>query len=129
MIFEIFLVLAVAYISWSLTTMEINHRRASSMGIPLARLPIDPLNLAWLIFERPIWALLDGLPLDWGTFGLYSRRGWHFGEKAKAHLKYGPAWALVTPRDIHVHVADPDAMHDIFARREDFIRPSKMYSE
>lgn len=109
--------------------MEINYRRASFMGIPLVRLPVDPLNIPWIILEPLLWRLLDRLPFDWGTFGRYSRRGWHFREKADSHLRYGPAWALVTPCDIHVQIADPDAIHDIFTRREDFLRPTKMYSK
>ena len=109
--------------------MEINYRRASSMGIPLIRLPVDPMNIAWLILEPPLWRLLDRFPIEWGTFGRYSRRGWHFHDKAKSHLQYGPVWALVTPCDIYVYVADPEAIHDVFARRGDFLRPSKMYSK
>lgn len=109
--------------------MEINYRRASSMSIPLIRLPVDPMNMLWLILEPPLWRLLDRFPFDWGTFGRYSRRGWHFHDKAKSHLLYGPVWALVTPCDIYVYVADPEAIHDIFVRRGDFLRPSKMYSK
>lgn len=129
MIAQLLLGLVVAYLLWSLAAMEINHRRASKMGIPLVRLPVDPLNLPWLILEPLLWHLLDRLPFDWGTFGRYSRRGWHFHDKAESHLHYGPVWALVTPRDIYVYVADPDAIHDIFLRRADFLRPSKMYSK
>jgi hypothetical protein len=109
--------------------MEINYLRASTMGIPLVRLPIDPLNGPWLILEPPLCRLLDCLPFDWGTFGRYSRRGWHFHDKADSHLHYGPVWALVTPRDIWLSIADPDAIHDIFSRRTDFLRPSKNYSK
>ena len=129
MIAQILLGLGVVYLTWSLIAMEINYRRASSIGIPLVRLPVDPMNIAWLILEPPLWRLLDRLPFSWGTFGRYSRRGWHFHDKAESHLHYGPAWALVTPCDIYVYVADPDATHDIFIRRGDFLRPSKMYSE
>jgi hypothetical protein len=119
----------VAYLAWSLVAMEINYREASSMGIPLVRLPVDPMNIPWVIFEPFLWRLLDHLPFDFGTFGRFSRTGWHFQDKAKSHLKYGPTWALVTPRDIYVHVADPSAIHEIFSRRGDFLRPSKMYSK
>ncbi len=70
--------------------MEINYRRASTMGIPLVRLPVDPLNIAWQILESPLWRLLDCLPVNWGAFGRYSRRGWHFHDKAASHLHYGP---------------------------------------
>ena len=129
MIVEILLSLGVAYLSWSLITLEINHRRASSMGIPLVRLIIDPLNLPWIVLEPFVWSLLDRLPIDWGTFGRYSRRGWHFHDKASSHLHYGPVWALVTPRDIYVYLADPTAINDVFSRRGDFLRPSKMYSK
>ena len=109
--------------------MEMNHRRATSMGIPLVRVLVDPLNLGWIVIEPFLWHLLDLLPIDRGTFGLYSRRGWHSKDKAASHVKYGPAWALVTLRDTWVHIAEPDAIHDIFLRRGDFLRPSKMYSK
>ena len=128
MIVQALLMLAVVYLSWSFITMEINYRRASSMGIPLIRLPVDPMNIPWMTFESHLWQILDRLPFDWGTFGRYSRRGWYFKDKAESHLRYGKVFALVTPRDIYVHVADPEAVHDIFTRRADFIRPTKMYS-
>lgn len=120
--------LIVGYATWSLVAMETNYRHASTMGIPLVRLPVDPMNVAWIVMEPTLWRLLDRLPFDWGSFGRYSRRGWHFHDKAESHLRYGPVWALVTPRDIYVYVSDPAAIHDIFVRREDFLRPSKMYS-
>ena len=129
MIPQLLLGLGVAYLLWSLVAMEINYRRASSMGIPLVRLPVDPMNIALLVLEPPLWRILDRLPFNWGSFGRYSRRGWHFRDKAESHLHYGPAWALVSPRDIYVYVADPDAIHEVFLRRGDFLRPSKMYSK
>lgn len=109
--------------------MEINHRRASKMEIPLIRLPVDPLNIIWLILEPYLWRLLDQLPLNFGSFSHYSRRGWYFHDKASSHLKYGPIFALVTPCDIYVHIADHDAIHEVLTRRGDFLRPSKMYSK
>ncbi|KUJ14432.1 cytochrome P450 [Mollisia scopiformis] len=127
MIIEIMIGLGLGYLSWSLIAMEINYRRAAAIGIPLVRLPVDPMNLVWLILEPSLWNILDKIPIDWGTFGRYSRRGCHFHDKATSHLKYGPVWALVTPCDIYIYFSDPDAIHDIFMRRTDFLRPSKMY--
>lgn len=129
MILEILVTSVLGYLLWSLIAMEINYKRATAMGIPLVRLPVDPMNLAWLVIEPSLWRVLDKIPIDWGTFGRYSRRGWHFHDKAFSHLKYGPVWALVTPCDIYIYFADPDAIHDIFTRRGDFLRPSKMYSK
>ncbi|PYI22749.1 cytochrome P450 [Aspergillus violaceofuscus CBS 115571] len=60
-------------------------------------------------------------------FGRYSRRGWYFADRGESHRRYGPIWAIVTPRDVYVNFADPEAIHDIFQRRTDFIRPSHLY--
>ncbi|GLA27272.1 cytochrome P450 [Aspergillus phoenicis ATCC 13157] len=129
MILEALGLLALAYLAWSMVTMEINYRRASSMGIPLVRLYIDPQNVLWMVFEPIIWPWLNKLPINWRnySFGRYSRRGWYFADRGESHKRYGPMWALVTPRDIYINVADPNAIHDIFQRRTDFIRPSQMY--
>lgn len=128
MILQILVSLALGYLGWSLACMEINYRRASSMGIPLVRLIIDVNNLPWMILEPYLWPLLDRLPINWGSFGIYSRRGYHFADKADSHLRYGPIWAIVTPVDVYIHVGDPDAVNEIFNRRTHFLRPSKMYS-
>jgi hypothetical protein len=120
--------LALTYLIWSLVAMELNYRRASSIGIPLVRLSIDPQNIVWMIIEPHLWPVLDYLPVDWGTFGRYSRRGWYFSDRGESHRRYGPMWAIVTPVDVYINIADSEAIHDIFQRRTDFIRPSKMYS-
>ena len=131
MILLVILALLTIHVGWSFAALELNHHRARAMNIPLIRLPIDPMNIFWIILEPHLWRVLDNLPVDWRktTFGRYSRRGWFFTDKAQSHLHYGPIFALVTPKDIYVYVADPEAVHEIFTRREDFLRPSKMYSK
>lgn len=109
--------------------MESHYRRAVSMDIPLVRVPVDPNNALYLVLEEYIWRLLNLFPFTFGNFARYSRRGWHFIDKAESHIRYGPAWAIVHPGGIFVHVADPDAIRDIFARRQDFQRPNEMYSK
>lgn len=130
MILQLLGLLALAYLAWSLVALEINYRRASAMGIPLVRLYIDPQNLLWMVCEPIIWPWLDRLPINWNNynFGRYSRRGWYFADRGKSHQRYGPIWAIVSPRHIYINVADSEAIHDIFQRRMDFIRPSEMYS-
>lgn len=129
MIIEILVGAAVCYTTWSIITLQINYRRASSMGIPLIRLPVDPLNVPFMILEPHLFRLLDCLPFELPSYLYYLRRGWHFIDKADTHLTHGPIWAHVTPRDIHLHVSDSEAIQSIFSRRGDFIRPSKMYSK
>ncbi|RAH86030.1 cytochrome P450 monooxygenase [Aspergillus japonicus CBS 114.51] len=74
--------------------------------------------LGLLFFSYLSWSII---------FGRYSRRGWYFADRWESHRRYGPIWAIVTPRDVYVNVADPEAIHDIFQRRTDFIRPSHLY--
>ena len=128
MILEVLIALALCYSAWSVLTFQSNYRRASSMGIPLIWLPIDPLNVPFQVIEPHLFKILDLLPFHLPPFLYHMRRGWYFGDKADVHLKHGPIWAFVTPRDIHVHVCDCEAIHSVFSRRNDFIRPQKMYS-
>jgi hypothetical protein len=99
------------------------------MGIPLIRLPVDPLNVPFQVLEPHMFRLLDALPIQLPEYLYCLRRGWYFKDKADMHLKYGPIWALVTPRDIHVHLADSEAINQVYSRRGDFLRPRKMYGE
>ncbi|KAJ6032348.1 cytochrome P450 [Penicillium herquei] len=107
--------------------MEIHYRRASAMGIPVVRLCVDAQNLAWMILEPHVWPLIEKLPFNLRSFGRYSRRGWLFHDRGDSHRRYGPVWALATPREITLIVAESEAIHSIFQRRTDFVRPSIMY--
>ncbi|KAJ5733721.1 cytochrome P450 [Penicillium malachiteum] len=97
------------------------------MGIPVVRLCVDAQNLAWMILEPHLWPFIEKLPFSLGSFGRYSRRGWFFHDKGDSHRRYGPVWALATPREITLIVAESEAIHNIFQRRTDFVRPSIMY--
>jgi hypothetical protein len=53
----------------------------------------------------------------------FSRRGWHFAERAKIYEQIGPVWAFVSPVAINIHFADPNTIRDIVTRCGDFQRP------
>jgi uncharacterized membrane protein len=65
------------YLAWSFVALEINYRRAASMKIPLVRLPIDPLNILFQVFESHVWKIIDRLPVSslLPTWTRYARRG------------------------------------------------------
>jgi hypothetical protein len=127
--FEYLLAILFLYIGWCFICLELNHRDASSMRIPLVRIPIDPLNVFFMILEPHLFKLIDVLPQSLiPHFVRYMRRGWFFLDKSDSHLRFGPIWACVTPRGIHIQVCDSEAIHDIFDRRYDFIRPVENYS-
>ncbi|KAF1957295.1 putative cytochrome P450 monooxygenase [Byssothecium circinans] len=116
------------YLGFSFICLELNYSRASTMGIPLVRVPVDPLNIPFQVIEPHLFKLLDLLPSEaLPTFVRYLRRGWFFLDKADSHLRYGPIFACVTPRGILIQVCDSEAIHDMFTRRLDFIRPTENY--
>ncbi|KAF1995035.1 cytochrome P450 [Amniculicola lignicola CBS 123094] len=125
---EYFITVVALYLGYSLVCLELNYRRASAIGIPLVRVPIDPLNILFQVLEPHLFKLLDLIPSNiLPTFVPYMRRGWFFMDKADSHLRYGPIFACVTPRGVHIQVCDSEAIHDIFSRRLDFIRPTQNY--
>ncbi|KAI0440354.1 cytochrome P450 [Xylaria telfairii] len=120
----------LAYIVWTIVSLELNARKASALDVPYIRLPIDSNNVPWTIFQSYVWNILDRLPFQWTSypdFVRYSRRGWHYTDRSDTHLRLGPVWALVTPVAVYLHFADPDAINEIFTRRADFVRPFKEY--
>ncbi|OOG00095.1 hypothetical protein ASPCADRAFT_161615 [Aspergillus carbonarius ITEM 5010] len=127
MILQLLGLMALAYLAWSLVAMEINYRRASALGIPVVRACIDNSNVLWTIIQPQLQPWLDRIPIDWGNFGRYCRRDWAVIDGNQSFLRYGPIWALATPCEIYIHIVDSEAIHDIFQRRTDFIRPNEMY--
>ncbi len=130
MILELLLGPLLLYTLWSLYSLQSNIRKARTMGVPIIIIPVDSMNLAWTITQPWVWALLDRLPFEWTShpdWVRFSRRGYHFPEKANVHVRLGPVFALVTPGDIYLRVADPEAARDMFSRRRDFLRPTKEY--
>ncbi|KAK3380678.1 cytochrome P450 monooxygenase [Lasiosphaeria ovina] len=130
MIFKLLAGAAVAWVAWSLVCLEINVRKGRAINVPVKRLPIDPYNIAWLIFQDFLWMVIDRLPIEWSSLPdavRFSRRGWQFPEKANMHVRLGPVFALATPRVLFLIIADPEAAEDVFARRRDFLRPIADY--
>ncbi|KAI9878026.1 MAG: hypothetical protein M1830_002146 [Pleopsidium flavum] len=127
MIPQLLLGLAVAWSAYSAIALATNVRRARAMDVPLIVVPISPMNILWIVIEPLVFRILDSLPFTLGSFSRYARRGWHFHDKAASHVELGDAWALVTPREIFLHICDPEAINDIFARRQDFVRPVQLY--
>ena len=126
---QILLSLGVAWIAYTFLTLAVNVHRARAMKVPLIVVPVSPMNTLWIVFEPLVFRILDRLRFRLGSFGRYGRRGWHFHDKAASHVELGDAWALVTPRETFLHVCNPEAINEVFARRQDFVRPIQLYSK
>ena len=129
MISQFLLLFTLSWLVYSGVSLAINIRRARAMNVPWVMVPISPMNIPWIVAEPLVFRILDTLPFRLGNFSRYGRRGWHFQEKAASHVELGDAWTLVTPRETFLHICNPDAINDIFARRLDFVRPVQLYSK
>jgi hypothetical protein len=99
------------------------------MGIPVKVLPVSPMNILWVVSEPLVFAVIDRLPFTLGSLRRYGRRAWWYKDKATSHVELGNAFAIATPGEIFIHISDPDAIKDVFARRADFARPVEMYRQ
>ena len=124
---QVLLGLAVAWFTYSAVCLITNLQQARKLGIPLIIVPMSSMNVLWIVMEPLVFRLLGSLAIDLGAFDRYSRRGWHFHDKARTHEELGDVFALVTPRETFVHLAEPNAILDVFARRIDFPRPVHLY--
>ncbi|KAI0431599.1 cytochrome P450 [Xylaria sp. FL1042] len=116
--------------TWTAATLQLNLRKARVLGVPCISIPIDSNNVLWAAFQPCVWSILDRLPLSWSSypdFIRYSRRGWQFTDRSETHFHLGPVWALVSPVTMYLHISDPKAISEIFARRVDFIKPVEEY--
>lgn len=129
MILQLLLGLALAWWLYSDISLARNFDRAQAIGVPLIKVPVSPMNFPWILMKPLVFRILDPLPFELGSFGRYGRRGWHFQDKVASHLELGDAFALVKPREIFLHICNPEAINEIFFRRQDFVRPVRLYSK
>lgn len=99
------------------------------MDIPLVRIPVDGLNVPWQVLGALVFKFMDACTARLPACIRYTRRGWFWNDKADSHLRYGPVWATVTPKNTWVQLGDPDAVYELFLRKQDFIRPYENFSE
>lgn len=48
-----------------------------------------------------------------------------FPNRHKLHNKHGPAYLLVTPKEIALFIDDPDLTEEILGKRKDLIKPDE----
>ncbi|KAI0868543.1 putative cytochrome P450 [Hypoxylon argillaceum] len=131
MIILLFLSSVLASLIWTLVCLELNVRKALTLGIPVVRIPVSAESNLWVIIQPLVWKILDScVAIPWCSypdFVRFSHRNWHFLEKSRPTERFGSAWALASPSGISLHVADPDAIVEIYSRWKDFVRPAHKY--
>ncbi|KAF2730925.1 putative cytochrome P450 [Polyplosphaeria fusca] len=130
MIFSLVTGLLTIYGCWTWLCLEFNVRRARALGLPVVRTPFDVNGHLWVVVQPFVWKLFAVVPIPWSAYPdivRFSHRNWNYLEKSNPIQRFGPVWALACPGGVHIYVADPDAIEDIFSRWKDFVRPVHKY--
>ncbi len=118
--------IAIALISWPVINLLKNYIEARKIGLPIVVNPIDLMNPVWILTQKRLIPLLEALPFGLGKWVSYSGLGSVFSNRYSLHSKNGPAFLVVTPKEINVFVDDAKAVEDILSRRKDFIKAEEM---
>jgi cytochrome P450 len=119
--------ISIAFVAWLLISLTRNYTTAYTIGLPILLSPVYPLNPFWALLESRLVPLLTRLPFFLIKWIDYTEFSWAYYDRSQLHEKLGPAYVIVSPGDIRVILADPQAAEDVLLRRKDFIKPPIMY--
>ncbi|KAK8127192.1 hypothetical protein PG984_008300 [Apiospora sp. TS-2023a] len=123
--------LAFAWWIYSMLCLLRNYLIARKIGIPIRVLFIASNNPFWMLVDTSVVTLLCKLLpfLRNSSFARYNWRGWEVQDKCRSALEMGTAWVLVTSNYNAIQLCDPDALMDVFRRKNDFPRPLQFYRD
>lgn len=108
-----------------------NYLAARKIGLPIRIILIDHTNPLWLLLDRTVLSAVKLLPLSLGnnSFTRYNYRGWEVPDRYFSHHEMGDGFILISPGNIWVYIADPDAVTDIWRRGKEFARDVSVTGE
>jgi len=115
---KIIISIAIALISWPILNLLKNYIKERSVGLSIIINPIDLLNPIWILTHKPLLPLFELLPFDLGDSIVSS------GFVSVFHNKHGPAYLLVTPKEINLFVDNPE-LAEILGKQKDLIKPDE----
>jgi hypothetical protein len=114
--------IAIALISWPILNLLRNYFKARKIGLPIVLNPIDIINPVWIITQKRLIPLFKALPFGLGNWVVYSGFGSMFSNRYRLHAKHGPAFLVVTPKEINLYIGDAEVVEDILSKRKDLIK-------
>ncbi|QSZ36703.1 hypothetical protein DSL72_006586 [Monilinia vaccinii-corymbosi] len=122
LLIALLVLLPISFGFWNLFCLVRNYRIASKIGVPIRILIASG--------DNPVWILVSGivLPVVRAVFGdcdiaRYSRPGWEFRDKYRMHQELGDVVIHVSAGRNWLYLCNPEAVNEIFKRRDDFDRP------
>lgn len=115
-------------VAYQLLLLFRNYRIALKTGLPILITPFSIMDPIWILAEKwRLTRLFARLPFGLGSFIHYSTLAWPFHDRCQQHQRHGPAFMIVSPNDIRLIVADPEATRDIVTRSKHFIKPAQFF--
>ncbi|KAI0109250.1 cytochrome P450 [Nemania sp. FL0031] len=127
------LLLAGAFVAWLAIKFGNGLRRnialAKSTGLPYQVVPVNPANNVTQAFRfiwLPLWKLL--VPKKyWEDVVAVCEWNWQYRNQFSPFAKMGQNILIASPTNLMMHTADPEVIHEITSRREDFPKPTEYY--
>lgn len=122
------LVFLSAWLTRRIVKLVQNRNLAKQTGLPYILSPVGEHDFVWMVLQKPLGPIIEKLPFGLGRFVRFTRRGWNFQDKCKAHQELGSVFVVVAPSCNIVHVGDAAAAHLVLSQRKDFLKPLKLAS-
>ncbi|KAI0199810.1 cytochrome P450 [Astrocystis sublimbata] len=106
-----------------------NIALAKSTGIPYYVVPINPINninQAFRFIWLPLWKFVTPKKY-WKDVVLVCEHNWQFRRQFEPFAQMGQNILIASPTTLMMHSANPEVIHQIASRREDFPKPTEYY--
>lgn len=125
-------VLASSLVLYKTINLARYYLAAKASGLPYVLTPALETEI-WGYLLTPILRkryhdhLLKGQ--GWPEWCRFIIKDWGWEDKRRAHDQYGDVFLVVSPEGIICYSADADLNHEVFSRRNEFLKPRDKYSE
>jgi cytochrome P450 len=124
--------IAIATLLWPLIMLAQNYLRVRDLGLPIFFTPFGLMNPIWIITQpylAPIFTRLSKLggPFSIFNFIHYSTNSWFFFSRHTLHLRYGPAFFIISPGETQLIIGNAATADEVQSRRKDFLKNEAVY--
>jgi cytochrome P450 len=128
MITTLLLTTLTLLLSIRLTKWTRNYITARSFDLPIVLLPVSLNEPLWMLL-RPLFAWVPHLPLNLGTWYLYTSMGWPTEDGAHSLHLYGENFVLCSPADNILVTCEPAVIDKVWTEPRDLWRMPESQSQ
>lgn len=128
MITTLLLTTLILLLSLRLTKWVRNYITARSFDLPIVLLPVSLNEPLWMLL-RPLFAWVPYLPLNLGTWYLYTSMGWPTEDGARSLHLYGENFVLCSPADNILVTCEPAVVEKVWTEPRDLWRMPESQSQ